>query len=91
MVLRGNGHGDLVCPLGQALKCPSKALLIQIIPEHVGMGSLGALGQLILQLKTIADLFSILGSRDHNLRPVLYKIIRCEDRCSTECAHERDA
>ena len=87
VVLRGTSHGDLVRPSAQALKRPSKTPLILIVQEHVGMDSLGALGELILQLKAVADLVPVLGGRDHNLRPVLYWFIRCEDWCSAETAH----
>ena len=47
VILRGTGHGDLVCPSAQALKCSLKTLLILIVHEHVGMRSLGAFGQFV--------------------------------------------
>src|SRR5437870_5048686 len=73
VVLRGTFHGDLVIPLAQALKLPFKTLLILIIHVHMDMRSLGALGQFVLQLKAVVDLFPVLGRRNHHLRPVLYQ------------------
>src|SRR5256885_9435163 len=88
VVLRGTFHGDLVIPLAQALKLPFKTLLILIIHVHMDMRSLGALGQFVLQLKAVVDLFPVLGRRNHHLRPVLYQwfiwFILCEYWCSGE-------
>ena len=72
VVLRGTFHGNLVHPLAQALKRPRKTLLILIVHVRMDMCSLGALGQLVLQLKAVADLVPVLGRRNHNLRPILY-------------------
>ena len=72
MVLRGAGHGDLVRPLAQALDHSLKTLLVLIVHKHMGMRSLRAFGQFILQLKAVADLVPGLGGRNHNLRPILY-------------------
>src|SRR2546423_4414682 len=90
VVLCGAFHGDLVRPLAQALKLPFKTLLILIVHVSMDMRSLGALGQVVLQLKAIADLVPVLGRRNHNLRPVLYRwfiwFILCEYWCSGERA-----
>ena len=91
VVLRGTFHGDLVRPLAQALKLPFKTFLILIVHVRMDMRSLGALGQVVLQLKAVADLVPVLGRRDHHLRPILYWwfswFILCEDWRPAETAH----
>src|SRR4249919_3710262 len=90
VVLRGTFQSDLVVPLAQALNLPFKTLLILIVHVRMDMRSLGALGQLVLQLKAVVDLFPVLGRGNHNLRPILYWcfiwVIPSEDWCSTETA-----
>src|SRR5215510_6230969 len=94
VVLRGTFYSDLVCSLAQALQCPRKTFLILIVHIHMDMRLLGALGQLIFQIKTVADLISILGRGDDYLRPSLdwrsTWFILCDDRCHAETAQQRN-
>ena len=86
VILRGARHGDLVRSFAQALERSSKTLLILIVHEHVGMDSLRALGQFVFQLKTVAELVPGFWRRNHDLRPILYWFIGCEDWCSAQIA-----
>ena len=86
MVLRGARHGDLVCPTAQPLERSAKPLLILVVHEDVGMSCLRTLSQLVFQLKAVADLVPGFGRRNHDLRPILYWFIGCEDQCSAQIA-----
>ena len=89
VVLRGTFQSDLVVPLAQALNLPIKTLLILIVHVRMDMRSLGALGQLVLQLKAVVDLFPVLGRRNYTFDPSIgalsgYPLRRLG---STETAH----
>ena len=64
VVLCGAGHSDLVIPLAKPLEHPGETLLILTVQVHMGMRRLGAIGQLVLQLKTVVDLIPLLGRCD---------------------------
>ena len=87
MILAGSFHGNLVLPSTQAIKRSVKTPLIFIVHEHVDMSDLLILGDLVFQLKAVADLIPVLGRRYRNLLPVLSRLLRRENWRSTEIAH----
>src|SRR5512141_912007 len=95
VVLCGTGDCDLVRPPAQALERSRKTFLILIVHICMDMCTLGALGQLVLHLKGVADLVPVLGRRNHHLRPVFdwcfSWCIPCECWRSDETARQRNS